>query len=408
VAEKFDVVIVGGGIFGCSVAYQICRMSNLNVALVERGAIATQTTALAASVVTRGRSALPQIELVLETFAAIGDLESRLGESLNFNAVGSLHVARSKQSAETFAAQAELLKQTGDAPCELTIAQARKLTPWLELDQAECIFHNPADGFVDPYRLASAYLQGARAHGGLSIFQETSVSQLETNNRNVTGVMTDKGFLAADQVVVTAGPWANLLLRPLGSASAMTPVRSHYWITEPNQIYPAHSPVMILPEANAYTRPENGSLLFGLRDQTGKWAHPSELPVDLQGFSFDEDYEGWEALQQSVEPFMEVCPSLADVNIRHYISGPSCYTPDGNYVIGAAPGLYNVYLASGCCGSGISTSGGVGKSIAELVFGRSTSIDISAFSPDRFTDFDPFDPAFQEKCASSRFQKKAG
>jgi sarcosine oxidase subunit beta len=406
--KSYDVVIVGGGILGCSVAYHLCTQSRLKVALVERGMIGMQTTSLAASVITRGKSTQAQIDLVRDTYNAIDTLETKLGEDLNFNSVGSLHIAQSDRSAEAFAKQAKLLREVGDTPQELSVEQAKEMVPWLALDEATLVSYNPLDGFVDPYRLTSAYIRGAKASGRLDVYQSTEVFELEAKDGLVTGVETKSGYLQSDQVVIAAGPWANRLLKPHGSSAAMAPVRSHYWMTESHSAFPVTSPVVLLPEANAYARPEVGGLLFGLRNQIGKWAHPEELPTSLQGFSFDEDFHGWQALEEAAGLFLDLCPALSEAEIHHYISGPSCYTPDSNYLIGATPNLRGAYLASGCCGSGIAISGGVGSSIADLVLGRSPKIDLTAFAPNRFTDFDPYDREFLEQCVQSRSLKKAG
>lgn len=406
--KDYDVVIVGGGILGCAVAYQLCRQSNMKVAIVERGMLAMQTTSLAASLVTRARPTLVQTELVLETYRALHALEDELDDRFDFNSVGSLHISQSEQSAQSIRDQVAILRQVGDEPQELSINEAKEMAPWLALDKAELIVHNPLDGFIDPYRFAAAYLRGAKHHGGLDVFQSTEVRDLKMVGNKVVGVETNEGLIKADQVVMAAGPWANRLLKKLGSGSAMAPVRSHYWMTGSNPIYPVKSPVLIMPEANAYARPEVGGLLFGLRDQVSTWAHPKDLPDSLQGFSFNDDSEGWAALEEAVGPFLDLCPSLGEVEIHHYISGPSCYTPDGKYLIGEAPNLEGVYLASGCCGAGVAISGGLGNSIAELVMGLKPSIDLSSFAPDRFGSFDSYDNTFLERCARSRSMKKAG
>jgi sarcosine oxidase subunit beta len=403
--KNYDVVIVGGGILGCAVAYHLCSQSNLKVALIERGLVGMQTTSLAASIIVRGRSSRPQTDLVLETHRSLEALETKLGRSLDFRRVGSMHVAHSEASAQTFNRLADRLREIGDEPRELTVDQAKQMVPWLALDGAALIVHNPLDGFIDPYRFANAYLQAAIAHGGLDVHQSTEVLELQTRGRQIVGVDTDKGQFSADQVVVAAGPWANHLLRPLGSAAAMAPVRSHYWITGPSDLYSAKTPILTLPDANAYMRPEGGGLLFGLRSRINKWAHPRDLPKTLQGFSFDDDSQGWQSLEETAGPLLKLCPSLAEVEIKYYNSGPSGYTPDGKHVVGAAPNLDGVYLAAGCCGSGITISGGVGRVISQLVLGQTPTIDITSFSPDRFEPFDPYDQAFIERCAQSRFLK---
>lgn len=411
--KDYDVVIIGGGILGCATAWQLSRQAGLKIAIVERDMIGMQTTSLAAALVTLARPAMPQIRMVQETFRAIADLEGLLEESLDFNHVGSMNVAQSPDSADAIAQQAAMLQAAGEHVEILSVSEARAKAPWLDLQDANLILFNAKDGFVDPYRLASAYLRGAkeavRRQGGvLDVLQSTNVTGFVADGSGPHQVYTDKGMLKAGAVIVAAGPWANHLLRPLGSRAAIAPIRSHYWITAADQRFPSNAPVTILPEARAYARPEVGGLLFGLRDCDNRWAHPGDLPDSLQGFAFDDDSDGWAALAATVDPFLALCPALGEVEIPHYISGPSGYTPDGYQVIGAAPGLASVYLASGCCGAGVALSGGIGLILADMVTGQDPSIDASAFDPGRFGIFDAHDEAFIQRCALSRSAKKAG
>ena len=175
-----DVIIIGGGVLGCSVAYHLCCRSDLRVALVERGTVGMQTTSLAASLITRGKPKRPLIDLVLHTFDAIEALEDPLGESLDFNAVGSLHVCQSEDSAAVLTRQAALLREVGDKPEILDIRAARELAPWLNLDDAHLLQYNPKDGFIDPYRLASAYLRAAKSTGRLEVHQGCEVREITT------------------------------------------------------------------------------------------------------------------------------------------------------------------------------------------------------------------------------------
>jgi len=406
--QKYDVVIVGGGVLGCAVAYHVCRRSDLRVALIERGMVGMQATSMAASLVTRARPTREQTLLEFETFRAVEDLENLLGEDLDFRHVGSLHVAETPENAQAIADQTAMLRDMGDEPQELSLPAAQEKAPWLTVDQAELIVFNPLDGFIDGYRLAAAFLRGAKACGNLEVYQSTSVNNLISQGGQVVGVETSKGTVWSEQTVLASGAWINVLLEPLDSGVPMAPVRSHYWITGKHDSYLETCPVTILPDARAYARPEVGGLLFGLRDMDSKWAHPKNLPDSLQGFAFDEDFDGWSALEQTVEPFLERCPSLSDVEIQHYISGPSGYTPDGKYAIGPAPNLDGVFVVSGCCGAGVSISGGAGAVMASLLLGERPTIDLSAYRPNRFGAFDPFDEGFLASCARSRSQKKAG
>jgi 4-methylaminobutanoate oxidase (formaldehyde-forming) len=205
-------------------------------------------------------------------------------------------------------------------------------------------------------------------------------------------------------VIAAAGAWSNTLLAPLGAFVPTAPVRSHYWITDRDSLFPDRHPVAFLPDARAYTRPELGALLFGLRDRTSVCADPTALPRDVSGFAFDEDPDGGRALEEGFSDLVRFIPALGRAGIAHYVCGLSDYTPDGLPVVGPLEGAEGLIAVAGC-GAGIAISGGVGLAAAELAAGGEPSLDISAFDPGRFGAVDPFDPAFRRRCAAARSRK---
>jgi 4-methylaminobutanoate oxidase (formaldehyde-forming) len=195
---------------------------------------------------------------------------------------------------------------------------------------------------------------------------------------------------------------------PLGVGLATAPVRSQYWITESDPAFPRRHPVVVLPDANAYTRPELGGLVIGLRERRSVSVDPRALPADTTGFAFDDDPHGWNALAEGSDRLQRFLPALEHVGIRHHIAGFSTYTPDGRPILGPVDGVDGLLVASGCCGAGIAISGGVGFVLAELACGRRPSIDLAPFRNDRFGAVDPYDPAFRQRCAAARSNKSAG
>ena len=209
-------------------------------------------------------------------------------------------------------------------------------------------------------------------------------------------------------VVLAAGAWANRLTLPLGFGLAMAPVRSHYWITEPDPRFPLGHPAVVMPDARAYARPELGSLLFGLRERAGASLDPFDLPEDASGFSFADDARGWEALEAGAPALREYCPAIDDVGIRGYVAGVSTYTPDGLFLAGPVPGIAGLYVAGGCCGAGVAASGGLGQTLAAMALGEEPGVDPAPFALDRFGPVDPRSREFRARCVAARSGKAGG
>jgi 4-methylaminobutanoate oxidase (formaldehyde-forming) len=187
----------------------------------------------------------------------------------------------------------------------------------------------------------------------------------------------------------------------------LAPVRSHYWITESRAPFDSPHPILIMPDARAYARPEIGRMLFGIRDAHSAYVTPDNLPADIAGFSFDDDHSGWGALQAGIGPLLRYCPALEYTGIEHYISGPSAYTPDGSFVIGPVSDLEGFIAVTGCCGAGIAHSAGFGRSAAALALGLDLPYDLTPYRPERFGEFDPLSNDFCYRCAASRSAKTA-
>ena len=405
--ESVDVVVIGGGVLGCAVAWSLARRGVERVLLLERSEIASQTTSRAASVLTRVAGSAAKSAILQETWAAISALEEELSESLGVHEVGSLHVAATPKSARALEELALLAEEVGD-PCEwLNTGDARDRVRWLHMEEDARSLFLPRAGYVDSHLLATAYVRAARARGA-EVRTGVEVTGLSREGARVVGVETQEGAVGATWVVNCAGPWAGLLAAEAGWHLPMAPVRSHYWITAPREEFDPRQPIVILPDVPAYTRGEVGGLLFGLRAGASPARDPRDLPRDLAGMRFKEDPDGWETLAECGEEFARFCPLLESVELEHYVSGPSCYTPDGHFLLGACPEVEGLLVATGCCGLGVAASGGVGRAIAELVMGEAGGLDLSPFRLDRFGRVDAFEESWLERCSKARLAKTVG
>lgn len=400
-----DVVIVGAGILGLSVAWNLAKRGGRSVLVLDRHALATQATARAAALLTRARPDAATAALVRATYDAVAELEAVLEEDLGLRRVGTLHVATSPEKVEALQA---LLADSDDPVEWLDGPGASRLAPWLNPDTVMRAAYMPLDAFIDPYRLADAYGRAARRRG-VEIRSGVSVGGLRVEAGRIAGVETEQGFVAAPVVVNAAGAWAATLAWSAGVGLPQAPVRSQYWITaaEPDR-FPHGFPITVMPDAGAYARPELGGMLFGLRGRSSFALDPALLPDDIAGFDLDDQDGGWATLEAGWQGLARLCPALEDSGIAHYVSGLSTYTVDGRFVLGPVAEVEGLLMATGCCGAGIAASGGIGVAIAALAAGESSPLDLTSFAPGRAGAVVPFDPALRSACAAARSGKTAG
>ena len=405
--KKTDLVIIGGGIFGCAIAYYYSKNNpDKQVVLLERNELNNAATSRAAALMTMVRSKRSYIPLTMETFKVAKEMEEELGETLDFKVVGMMHVAASEAKVKDLEKLMEIAKEYQQEAYYISKEEAKKKAPWLEVKEAIKIGFVPNEAFCDPYMLGTFFARCARKHGA-EINQGVEVLGLLNKAGTVIGVKTSEGEIHASKVVDAAGIWAPILAREIGAGVPMAPVRSQYWITERDENFPTDSPMVLLPDAQAYARPEGGSLLFGIREGKSLVASPKDVPKDISDFVFSAD-EGMNDLLENGERLARFFPGFYDIGIKYYVAGFSGYTPDSQLVVGEVPGTKGFLVASGCCGAGISVAGGVGLGIAEMAADRVNPFDFSEFHISRFGKIDPFEEEWLNKCAAARSNKVSG
>ena len=401
-----DLVIIGGGLWGLSIAWHYARLDIGRVIVLERNTLASAATGRAAALLTRARAKTVLMPLIAQTYLDIAALEGESGESLDSYPVGSLHIAASESRQRELQELVVIAAQAGLRVEWLTADEAGRRAPWLNPEAVTAAASMPEDAYIDPYRLAMAYARSARMHGAI-LRQGVAVHALRRQGDRVTGVMTDQGVVYTGCVVNAAGAWANRLVLPLDIGLPMTPVRSQYWITAPDSLFPRDHPMVVMPDASAYSRPELGGLLFGVRERRSISVDPRDLPDHVEGLALGEK-GGWPSLLEGAPALRRFLPALDRLEIAHHITGLSTYVPDGLLVLGPMPGLQGFLAATGCSGAGIAVSGGVGKGVAALTAGHPGPFDLTPFRPDRFGAVDPLSPEFRRRCEQARSSKASG
>lgn len=402
-AGRAQVVVIGGGVIGCSIAWHLARKGLTDVLVLERSAVGSGATSRSAGLVARGRLHAPAMATVARTRTAIAELESVLGEDVGFRRVGSVRVAVSQAGMEDLVAMDAMLAAAGVEVRRLSGREAHELVPWLDAGHARWISHVEDDGYIDAYQLTHAYARAARALG-VRIRAPVAVRGLLSAGARVTGVQTDDGPVSADVVINAAGAWAIPIAEGAGFPMGTAPVRSHYYITAAHDDCPRDHPLVYLPDARAYARPEVGGLLLGVQEAESRTYDARTLPADIGGFALSDAEDEWAELAEHATALRAYIPQLDALPLAHHIAGLSTYTPDGRFLIGQA-GLDGFYVAGGCCGTGVASSGGIGAAVASLVVGERPEIDLADFAPDRFGAIDPYGAAFRQRCAAARATK---
>jgi 4-methylaminobutanoate oxidase (formaldehyde-forming) len=405
--KNADVIIIGGGLFGCAIAYYYTRNNaDKKVIVLERNTLCSAATSRAAALITKIREKKHFIPLSLETYKVIPQLEQLLGESMHVKYSGVMHVASSPQRIN----ELDILMQTAAAFNEpatyITATQAAQLSPWLNADEIEKAAFIPGEAYCDPYLLGSFFGRAAAKQGAV-IKQGVEVFNLLTDKNVAIGVECSEGKLYADKVIIASGAWAPVLALKAGIGLPLAPVRSQYWITERHNIFPANSPIVILPDVQAYARPESGGLLFGIREKKSFYTSPDKIPADISNFLFSPD-KGMHDLSEVIQQLARFFPLAYDIGLKYYIAGFSAYTPDNNLSMGVSTSVNNLLLATGCVGAGVSVCGGVGLAFAQLAADKPNPFDFSQFSIERFGNIHPFDEAWLQRCAAARAIKSSG
>ena len=402
--ETFDHVIVGGGILGASIAYHLSRKGAGPVLLLERNELASAASSQAAGLLLQASTRLCNTPLAKLTRDTIPLLEDELGEKVGFHPVGSLRIAASEACAAELEVMAADAINRGIAFDWISPAGAGAMIPWLDPSPVVKAAFLPGDGYVDPYLLSMMYIRAARARGVI-IRPGTEVMKILLSGDKVSGVMTSSGQIACSNVIDACGAWAALLSANVGYPLPMAPVRSHYWMSEPDNLYGGEHPITIIPDVAAYTRPELGGLLVGIQEPRSATFDARDLPKDPGSFSPTEGEEHWDLLIDASEAIARFFPGIMQARFSSYICGLSSYTPDGNILIGPIPGIEGLLAAAGDCGSGITLSAGIGDAMADLALGGQTAFDITSFKPDRFGPVNPFSKSFRQRCAAARAAK---
>ncbi|MGO4852784.1 GcvT family protein [Phaeovulum sp. W22_SRMD_FR3] len=358
------VVIIGGGISGCSVAYHLAKLGWKDIVLLERKQLTSGTTWHAAGLVGQLRASQNMTRLAKYSADLYTKLEAETGLATGFRQCGSITAALTGERREEILRQASLARAFGVEVNELSPAEVKDLYPHLNIEGVTAGVHLPLDGQADPANIALALAKGARMQGAL-IVEQTKVTGVTKAGGRVTGVNwqhgEEQGHIAADMVVNCGGMWG----RDLAHESGVTlPLHAceHFYIVTENIPGLTQMPVLRVPDECAYYKEDAGKILLGAFEPVAK---PWGMAGIREDFCFDQLPDDFEHFEPILEMGINRLPMLAEAGIHTFFNGPESFTPDDRYYLGEAPELKGYWVAAGYNSIGIASSGGAGMALAQ-------------------------------------------
>ncbi|MBI4694052.1 MAG: GcvT family protein [Gammaproteobacteria bacterium] len=350
------VVIIGGGVIGCSIAYHLTKLGWKDVVLLERKQLTCGTTWHAAGLLTTLRDTETQTKLAKYTQDLYRKLEAETGQATGLIQCGSVQLAMTEAKAIEMRRGCAMARCFGVENREITAADVKGMWPLAEVSDVKAAFHFPNDGRVNPADVAQALAKGARM-GGAQIFENVKVTAIRQDKGRVTGVETAQGDITAEIVVNCAGMWARQVGRLAGVNVPLQAAEHYYLISEAIDGLHNMLPILRDPGNAAYIREEAGKIMLGFFEPIAKPWGMDGIPAE---FCFNDIQADWDRMLPYIEKGMNRIPSLKDTGIKLFFCGPESFTPDHNYLMGEAPNLRNFFVAAGFNSLGILSGGGAG------------------------------------------------
>ncbi|MDH3879591.1 MAG: FAD-dependent oxidoreductase, partial [Desulfobacterales bacterium] len=381
--DSAQVVVIGGGIIGCSTAYHLAKMGWKDVVIIEKGELTSGSTWHAAGLVGQLRSERNITRMLQYSVSLYEQLEEETGLATGWKKSGCLHLASTPERMFELKRGATTARSFGLEMHMITPKEAYDLCPILSLEGIIGAAFMPTDGQADPAGITQALAKGARNQGA-KIYRDTLVTGFEFGRNRVSAVKTTEGDIQCEIVVNCTGMWGYQIGEMLGVNTPVVPFQHQYMVTDPIEGIPKDLPTIRDKDNLIYYKEEVGGLVMGGYERNGiPWAIEG-VPNDFTSKLLNSDFDHFEQLSQ---PAIERTPCLKKAGISKLINGPEAFTPDGDAILGPAPELENVFVAVGFNAFGIAAGGGAGRMMAEWIIEGEPSLDIWPLDIRRFSPY---------------------
>jgi sarcosine dehydrogenase len=376
-----DVVVIGGGIIGCSTAYHLARDHKANVVVLEQNKITSGSTWHAAGLVGQLRSSASITQVLKYSVELYKNLEAETGLQTGWKMTGCLRLATNEDRWTEYKRLATTAQSFGMDMHLLSSAEVKKMWPLMETSDLVGASYLPTDGQASPSDITQSLAKGARMHGAKFV-EGVRVTGFEIVDGRVLAVNTNHGTIKCDRVVNCGGMWA----RQIGAMAVVNvplqPVKHQYVITEKLDGLSSDAATIRDPDRRTYFKEEVGGLVFGGYEPDPISCTQEDVPETFEFQLFEDD---WDHFEQHMGQALERIPDLAKIGIKKMINGPESFTPDGNFILGAAPELKNFYVGAGFNAFGIAAGGGAGWVLADWVMRGEAPTDLWTVDIRRFS-----------------------
>jgi heterotetrameric sarcosine oxidase gamma subunit len=389
-----QVVIIGGGIHGCSVAYHLAKEGWKDVVLLERKQLTSGTTWHAAGLVGQLQGSHSTTAFAKYGIELLQDIEAETGQNPGYRRSGSISIATNNERFAELKRKADFASLFGIEAHALSTDEIKERWPLVNPDGVLGGIHMPSDGSANPIDLTQALAKGARLHGA-KIFENIKVDEVIVEGGKVTGVRTEQGVITADFVVNCGGMWAREIGQQNGVGVPLHACEHYYLVTESIPDLPNDLPVLRSYCDGTYWKEDAGKLLFG-------FAHFHAKAWGKQGISQDFSFDSLPFVEDDVMEVLELAmnrvPILQETGIRTFFNGPESYSYDGRFTLGEAPDIKGYFVLAGVNSTGIQSGPGAGKALADWIMQGHPPMDLSEMDPIRCEEFQARDPYLQERC----------
>jgi glycine cleavage system T protein len=366
------VVIVGGGVIGCSIAYHLGKLGWSDVVLIERKQLTSGTTWHAAGLVGQLRQSMNMTRLARYTADLYRGLEAETGQATGFRQCGSVSLATTPGRMEELTRNASMAKVFGLPVHVVSPREIAELYPLANLDDVIGGIHIPSDGYANAVDVTQALAKGARSQG-VKIFQDLKVTRIRHDGRRVAGVDTEQGSVDAQYVVLCAGMWTRDLAASIGVTVPLQACEHYYVLFQDVPGLDARMPVLRDYDHCSYFKYDAGKLLVGAFEPNARPWGTQGIPSDFSFGEIEGDFSHFEPVLMDA---MRRVPALEGAGIQKFFCGPESFTPDVRYHLGESAELENCFVAAGLNSIGLQSAGGIGKVVSEWIRDGHPPVDL--------------------------------
>ncbi len=375
-----SVVVIGGGVMGCSTLYHLAKLGLGDAVLLERNQLTSGTTWHSAAQVRALRSSRNMTDLIRYSIDLYGQLEAETGQSTGWINKGSLSIATTPERLTHIKRQESLAHLFGLQARSIGQQEALEIWPMMNGEDVLGAVWSPDDGRVSPSDLCAALAKGAKARGA-KIFERTGVTGILTDGGRVVGVESTQGVIRCDAVALCAGLWSREVAALAGAEVPLYPCEHFYLLTKPIDGITGNMPTLSDHDSHLYIRDDSGGLLVGCFEPLGKAIDPARLGDD---FAFQLLPEDWDHFEPMMINALHRLPALETAEVKTLLNGPESFTPDGAFLLGETAETPGLFLGCGMNSVGVATGGGAGMALAHCIHQGHNPMDLLEVDPKRF------------------------